>query len=368
MFEGPEIRRMTAEQWSDAIGALTGEWSLSTLGIARLSPAVVPPAAPAGRAGGAGAGVAAPAARGAARGGPVPSDPTSAGTYVREWRAPSTALTRALGRPVRDQVTSVRATDPTTPQALELVNGEILTRRLIFGARRMLGQLAPEPPSLYTKAVAGRSARPAPFDIDITGVERLWLLVQENGSNEPGRVLPIWAGAELVGANGAPTAVSSLTPLDRGGLRGAAGPVLVNGTPMPALRVTNPSTLVYDLGGRGFTRFRGTMWLENPASDIGATLDPQIRFFVFGAEPNMERLVPATPGTPPLPSGPALTEAGQAIDRVFMHALGRPPTAGERRAAEAALRDPINPGRPSAEGLADLLWAILVKPEFQLIY
>jgi hypothetical protein len=89
------------------------------------------------------------------------SDPQSAGHYGREWRAPSSTLTRALGRPIRDQVISVRATQATTLQALELVNGEILTRWLSRGARRMLGELPPEPRSLFNGAVAGSSPIPA---------------------------------------------------------------------------------------------------------------------------------------------------------------------------------------------------------------
>lgn len=56
------------------------------------------------------------------------------------------------------------------------------------------------------------------------------------------------------------------------------------------------------------------------------------------------------------------------VDRVFRQALGRPPTAAERRLAQDALRDPAHPGRPSADGLADLIWAVVMKPEFQLIY
>ena len=38
----------------------------------------------------------------------------------------------------------------------------------------------------------------------------------------------------------------------------------------------------------------------------------------------------------------------------------------ERRTAEAALRDG-HAARPSADGLADLLWAVMMTPEFQLI-
>ena len=361
VFAGPEVRRMTAEQWSDAIGAITGEWSVSNLAIARLRPE---PPAPATQGAGRGAGAGAAAGR---SGGPAPSDATTLGTYVREWRAPSSNLTRALGRPIRDQVISVRPTQPTTPQALELVNGDMLTSRLMFGARRMVGQLALEPPAMYTKAVAGRTARPVTFDIDIAGTDELWLLVEERGSNEPQRVQPVWAGMDLVHASGTVTPLLSLAPRATSGIRGDAGSVVVDGRALATLRVENPSALVYDVRGREFTRLRGTMWIENPVSDIGATLDPQLRFYVFSGEPNMERLVPPTPGVP-LPSAPVLTGIADTIDRVFMHALGRTPSAGERRAAEAALREAPGSDRPSAEGLADLLWALVVKPEFQLIY
>ena len=133
------------------------------------------------------------------------------------------------------------------------------------------------------------------------------------------------------------------------------------------VRVANPSVLVYDISGRGFTRFRGTIGLENEASDIGATLNPQIRFFVFDEEPNLERLLPPAQGAP-LPPPDTLSSVAPTIDRVFRHALGRAPSPAERRIAAAALRDPAGGSRPSAEGLADLLWAIMMKPEFQLIY
>jgi hypothetical protein len=215
--------------------------------------------------------------------------------------------------------------------------------------------------------VAGRAARPVAFDIDVSTSSRLWLLVHENCSNEPARVLPVWAEAEFVTAAGDRIPLADLTPLDRSGLRPGTGPVVIGGTPMDVVRVTNPSTLAYDIAGRGFTRFRGTMYIENPVGDIGATLDPQLRFFVFDHEPNRDRLVPPTAGTP-LPPPPVLASAAEAVTRVYAHALGRAPNRNERRAAEAAMRDPANPSRQSADGLSDLVWALMVKPEFQLIY
>jgi hypothetical protein len=345
VFAGPEVRRLSAEQFADAVGSITGEWSV-------YQPRVAP-----------GSG---------GRGGPLMTDPTTVGVYGREWRAASSNLTRALGRPIRDQITSSRPSQATTPQALELVNGEMLTHWLSRGARRMLGELPPERRSLFNKSVAGRNASASTFDISVKDATRLWLIAQDYGSNAPERVEPLWAGAEFVSEDGT-TPLSSLTPIEAQGLRGldrqgaagqTAGPSLLNDG---SVRVRAPSRLVYDVSGRGFTRFRGSIALDNPRSEIGSTLNPAVRFFVFDIEPNMDRLLPPAP-QPPLPAGPTLATVADAVDRVFMHALGRPPSPVERRLAVSSVSDPSRAGRPSAEGLADLLWALLMKPEFQLIY
>lgn len=323
-FAGPEVRRLTAEQFADAIGAVTGEWS-------------VYPGRPA----------------------------TPGGVYAREWRAPSSALTRALGRPIRDQIHSTRATDASTLQALELVNGEIYTRRLARGARRMLGELPPEPKSLYNRVVGGRTAASTAFDIDVSRAAKLWLIVQEAGSNAPERVEPAWAQAEFIGPSGV-VPLASLTPVDRTGLRAGTGPLAVPTASGSGVRVKNPSVLVYDIAGRGFTRLRGVVGLENARAEIGSTLNPQVRFHVFDAAPDMERLMPPAPGLP-LPAPPAIASTGEAIDRVFWHLLGRAPSASERRLAESALGGP-SASRPSAQGLADLIWGLTMKPEFQFVY
>jgi hypothetical protein len=343
VFEGPEVRRLTAEQFADAIGAMTGEWN--------TYPPRTPPA---------------PAAAARPRTGPPPSMAPTSGVYGREWRVASSSFSRALGRPIRDQVTSTRAAHASTLQALELVNGELLTQRLSRGARRMLGELPPEPLSLYNRTVAGRNATSSAFEVDVSGASKLWLIVQENGSNVPEVLEPAWAQAELVGPSGV-VPLSSLSPIDGAGLRGGSGPIRVSPSNGEGVRVKNPSVLVYDVAGRGFTTLRGVIGLENPQSEIGSTLNPQVRFFVFNGAPNMERLLPPSPG-PPLPPPAETHAATEVIDRLFRHALGRAPSDAERRAAEAALRDPNGGGRPSASGLADLLWAITMKPEFQLIY
>ena len=116
-----------------------------------------------------------------------------------------------------------------------------------------------------------------------------------------------------------------------------------------------------------FVQRTGRGWVvENDRQQIGGTLNPATRFFVFDTEPDLERLIPPLAGAP-LPPQPPVTTVAAAIDRVFQQALGRPPTAAEREIAAAALRDPAHGDRPSPQGLADLLWSVTMKPEFQLI-
>jgi hypothetical protein len=317
---------MTAEQFADAIGSLTGEWCAYQ---------------PSGR-----------------RSGPGNSDPLTAGVYGREWRAASNNLTRALGRPIRDQVISVRGSQATTPQALELVNGEILTRRLEMGARRLTGELKPPALSMFNKAVAGRNASSSAFDIDVSNVSKLWLIVEDTGSNAPERVRPAWVGAELVGSAG-PVPLGSLPTVSASGIAGKATPI--------AVPVRAPSRLEYDLSGRRFTRFRGNVGLLNSRDEIGSTLNPSIRFFVFDTQPDMERLLPPAPELP-FPAPPIAKTTYEVVDRVFWYALGRAPSDVERRVSEEAVRGGGDSTRMSAPALADLLWALMMKPEFQLIY
>ena len=334
VFTGPEVRRLTAEQFGDAIGSITGEWSVNP----------GPPRPASG-----------PRAKTA-------SDSVSAGVYGREWRAASTRLTRAIGRPIRDQVISVRASQATTLQALELVNGDLLTRWLMRGAKRMIGELPSEPFSLFNAPVAGRNPSARAFDIDVSAASRLWLIVTDTGSNAPERVLPVWTGAEFVRADGTYVVMSELKPVESSGVRADT-----SASPPWRVPITAPSTLVYDISGKGFTRFRGTVDIDNSRTEVGSTLNPAVRFFVFDTPPNMERLVPPAP-EPPLPAARAVSTPAEAVDRVFWHALGRAPSAAERKVAESAIADPSRPGRVSADALADLLWAVMVKPEFQLIY
>ncbi len=53
----------------------------------------------------------------------------------------------------------------------------------------------------------------------------------------------------------------------------------------------------------------------------------------------------------------------ELVDRIYEKTLGRPPTATEREIARQLVRSPTN-----CEGVEDLLWTVTMLPEFQLIY
>ena len=226
---------------------------------------------------------------------------------------------------------SVRPVEATTLQALELVNGEILTKWLSRGAKRLVGELPLEPRSLFNASVAGRYAAARTFDVDVASASKLWLVVTDTGSNAPERIEPMWVQAEFVQADGTAVPLSILTPSDASGLRGA---IEAGG---PRVAVKNSSRIVYDIAGKGFTRFRGSVDVANPRSEIGSTLNPQLRFFVFDREPNPDRLVPPALETP-LPAPPVLTRVPDSRrSRVLVRAEPRALERGaEGRGSRAA--------------------------------
>jgi len=339
LFRGPEVRRITAEQFADAVGSITGDWHV-------YQPPDPEPD---------------PNAKKPNLNEPAPFIAPKPGEYTREWRIASSSLTRALGRPIRDQVYSVRDTQPTTLQALELVNGEPLTHWLNRGARKMLDVLPPEPASVFDRPI---KKAPAQFEIDVSQAQKLWLLVADEGSYSPEKVEAIWARAELVGPDKV-TPLSSLKPLDEGGLRMSSIPVELGGADGFGVRVKTPSRLVYDISGQGYTKLRGVVGIEN--KEVSSDINPDIRFFVFETQPNMERLTPVLPA---LPAQTAKTNKAprKIVDGVFWYTLGRAPSPKEIKTAQEVVRDSTNKKRAAPDGLADLLWAIMMKPEFQLIY
>ncbi|MBI2434873.1 MAG: PSD1 domain-containing protein [Candidatus Hydrogenedentes bacterium] len=101
VFRGPCVRKLSAEQFADAIASLTGLWQQA------------PQYQFAG----------------------VSGDDKG---RVRAWRVTADPLTRALGRPNREQVTTRRETISTTLQALELTNGATLATALHEGSPRVI--------------------------------------------------------------------------------------------------------------------------------------------------------------------------------------------------------------------------------------
>ncbi len=371
-FRGPELRRLTAEQFADAVGSVTGDWRVVQTAVMAQEPSKLPSdegvdlsisGSPAG--GSALVRASNPRRRSSPRNEPDTSIPE--GSFTREWRMPANNLTRALGRPVRDQVFSSRETGSTTMQMVELANGEILTGWLLRGARSMLGVLPPEPKSLVGKQVRSGFGAPglATFAADISGSDRLFFIIEDTLSTAPDKALPVWANVWLSGPNGS-VPLSALGPEKPGALRESGEPaVLGEKTYGEAVRVRFPSVLSYDVSGRGFTEVAGVAGFEGVDEfQVGETANA--RSYVFDEEPSLDRLTPPKPGTPlPLPS--KVTTVPETVDRVYWHLLSRAPSPEEREVAGAVLRSSDDSDAPSPDGLSDLLWAVMMTPEFQFI-
>jgi hypothetical protein len=240
-----------------------------------------------------------------------------------------------------------RASEATTLQALELVNGETLTRFLRRASKKMLGELPAPPANLFDSG--NIAANHVKVDIDISGVKELRLLVDDIGSYSPERVLAVWAEARLIG----PAGVQKL---------GEAGPVQMKDKSFSSgLRAKTPSELIFNIEGKGYSRLQAEVGVE--AAGLASDINPKIRFFVFQDKPDMQELVRAGPETPvEQPSGPFTVES--LTTRLYRHALARDATPRERALARELL---ASSGKISAEGLSDLLWCIAMLPEFQLI-
>ena len=184
VFAGPEVRRLTAEQFADAIGAITGEWNAYPVRPGRGD-------------------------RRATRR-PLPSMPPRR-RLRREWRVASSNLTRALGPPdPRSGASPSRSTQASTLQALELVNGEILTRWLSRGARRMLGELPPEPAEPLQPGRRRTRRHASAFDVDVSKAHAAVARSSRRTARTCRNALqPAWAQAELVGPAGADPLSSS---------------------------------------------------------------------------------------------------------------------------------------------------------------
>ena len=310
VFRGPLPRRLTAEQYVDAISSITGEWRV-------LAP-----------------------------------EESGTGVYSREWRLKSSPLTRSLGRPIRDQVYTRRNSEATTLQALEVVNGETLDNLLARGAKRMLGELPEAPPNLFDSGVVRE--HPVAVDIDITGVNKLWLVTEDADSADPTRTVAGWVDPEFTG----PAGTLSL-PVQKTGLQ------FKGQEPVDAFLTPVSSEQSFDIAGKGYVRFRATVGVDQKCliNEIG----PRVRFFVFGEKPDHEQLVRVKPERPVALHHEQYTP-DSLISRLYLYSFSREPEPAERRVALGFLTSTGHATRISSEPLEDLLWAVFQSPEFEFIH
>jgi Protein of unknown function (DUF1549)/Protein of unknown function (DUF1553)/Planctomycete cytochrome C len=106
IFRGPEVKRMTAEQFMDAI------WMITKTAPAKATPSISAPAFA----------------------DTIPAEHR----FVRASLVNADLLMRSLGRPNREQVVTTRADQVTTLEALDLSNGAILAATLERGAVNLL--------------------------------------------------------------------------------------------------------------------------------------------------------------------------------------------------------------------------------------
>jgi mono/diheme cytochrome c family protein len=112
VFEGPVVRRLSAEQFRDALAAVVGVW----------------PATPAAD---------------------IPLTSKEGGPKeVRAWLLKADPLATAMGRPNREIVVTSRPSLATTLQAVELTNGETLSTLLRQGAQELIKNQAATPENI----------------------------------------------------------------------------------------------------------------------------------------------------------------------------------------------------------------------------
>jgi len=318
VFRGPRARRLSAEEFADTVSAITGEWGLAekdTENDAAKNKAAFP---------------------------------------ARAWQFKASPLALALGRPIRDQVFTTRDNRPTTFQALELVNGATLETTLRRGALRLLDRLPAAPENLFDSGSLSKGA--VDFDIDISGLKRLWLLEEDAGSYDPAHTVAGWLHVEFFGPQGVRD-FADLAPATFARQR-----LTANKEPLgEAVTMPPGSRLVIPIDGLGYVRMRGRVVLDDRS--LADDIEGAVRFFIFGAEPNPERLVRVS-GSPPVPAPLPFTSVDEAGRRLYLQLLAREPNSQEA----IIVKNYFAGGKLAPAALEDLLWSLLLHPEFQYLY
>lgn len=141
VFRGPELKRLSAEQFVDAVWMLT-----ATAPAKAVAPAAIPPFTDA-----------------------TPKDRQ----FVRTTLVDCDPLMRSLGRPNREQVVTTRPEQLSTLQALDLANGQILTTTLERGAANILKANASLAPDALAEWVFVRALSRKPTDAERAAAKSL---------------------------------------------------------------------------------------------------------------------------------------------------------------------------------------------------
>lgn len=150
VFRGPAIRRLSAEQFVDALSAVTGVWQEKPIGDFDFIAAGT-------------------------------AETPGVAEHTRASFVTADPLMTALGRPNREQVLTTRAAAATTLQALELQNGATLAKWLRRGAEHLLAE-PPNTPDALLARVYQRALGRAPTATEAAiGRELLGATTQRDG-------------------------------------------------------------------------------------------------------------------------------------------------------------------------------------------
>jgi hypothetical protein len=187
-----------------------------------------------------------------------------------------------------------------------------------------------------------------PLDIDITGAKQLWLFVDDAGCYDPARTVAGWLDLKV---DGKP--VSDLTTLSKPTIA-----TLTTDKVKHEGSIVTPvgSLILYPIEGLGLKRLTGAVGVDDGArtSDI----NPNVRFFVFTEKPDLERLLRVS-GDPPTPLPKPSRDSKVLMDQLFWEALSRQPNPREVAVATKLLS--------KERGLEDLIWSLIMHPEFQYV-
>jgi hypothetical protein len=121
------------------------------------------------------------------------------------------------------------------------------------------------------------------------------------------------------------------------------------------------SLILYPIEGLGLKRLTGAVGIDDNARS--SDINPNVRFFVFTEKPDLDRLLKVS-GDPPTALPTPSRDPKVLIDQLFWEALSRKPNPRETAVATKLL---VKDGKVTQGGLEDLIWSLIMHPEFQYV-